>query len=211
MLGSRRDGQDNLAGELSHPIVLPRVPVAYIGLLSRFRNGGQFPESAKAQGGHLLFILSGPEPQRTLLEDKIIDDVSHYPGTATIVRGLPSSLSTIPSTGMIKVFNHLPAAELRQEIEKAEFVISRCGYSTVMDLVAVQKGVLIPPGRQAGISGCTFHRRHIAFTTEQKKFSLPRILEEVKGFNYKIQSSAAKGELKHAIQNLLSKLQRQPN
>jgi UDP-N-acetylglucosamine transferase subunit ALG13 len=208
------DGQHNLSGELSHPTVLPRVPVTYIGPLSRFRNGGLLPESVKAQSGQLLFILSGPEPQRTLLEDKIIDDVSHYPGTATIVRGLPSSLSTIPSTGMIKVFNHLSADELRQEIEKAELVISRCGYSTVMDLVALQKkAILIPtPGQtEQEYLGAHLHRQHIAFTVAQKEFSLPRILEEVKGFNYKIQSSTAKGQLKHAIQNFLSKLQRQPN
>lgn len=204
------DGQDNLAGELSHPTVLPRVPVTYIGLLSRFQTGEQFPESAKVQGGHLLFILSGPEPQRTLLEDKIIEDVSHYPGTATIIRGLPSSLSTIPSTGMIKVFNHLSADELGQEIGKAELVISRCGYSTVMDLVAMQKkAILIPtPGQTEQEYLATYlHRQQMAFTIAQKEFSLSRILEEVKGFDYKVQASTGEGKLKHAIQNFLSKLQ----
>ena len=207
------DGPDNLAGELSHPAVLPRIPVTYIGLLSRFQTGGQFGESAKAQHGHLLFILSGPEPQRTLLEDKIIDDVSHYPGTATIIRGLPSSLSTIPSTGMIKVFNHLPADELMQEMEKAELVISRCGYSTVMDLMALQKkAILIPtPGQtEQEYLAAHLHRQHIAFTIAQKDFSLPRILEKVKGFNYKVQSSAGDHKLKGAIQNFLSKVEPWP-
>ena len=200
------DGQNNLAGELSHPSAVPTIPLTYVGLLSRFQtllSAG----SSQVKHGHLLFILSGPEPQRALLEDKIINDVSHYPGTATIIRGLPSSLSTIPSTGMIKVYNHLSAHELRQEIERAEWVISRCGYSTVMDLVALQKrAILIPtPGQtEQEYLAAYLHRKHIAFTAAQKNFSLPGILVEAKEFNYEVQTSAAEGKLKLAIQNFLS-------
>jgi UDP-N-acetylglucosamine transferase subunit ALG13 len=201
------DGPNNLAGELSHPMVLPKVPITYIGPLSRFHPQEQFSSFAKPQRDHLLFILSGPEPQRTLLEDKIINDASHYPGTATIVRGLPSSLSAIPSTRMIKVFNHLPANELRQEIENAEVVISRSGYSTIMDIVPLgKKAILIPtPGQtEQEYLAAYLQQQHKAFTIAQKDFSLPTILEEVKLFHYKI-STPPESKLKHAIQNLLSK------
>jgi len=137
-------GENNLAGELSHPEKKPSIPVRYLGLLSRFKETGPGERE-----GHLLFILSGPEPQRTILEDKIVNEMSHYSGTATIIRGLPSSLSIIPSTGMIKFYNHLPADELNEEMEKADWVISRCGYSTVMDIVKMRKkSILIPtPGQ----------------------------------------------------------------
>ena len=204
------DEQGNLAGELSHPAVLPKVPVTYIGILSRFQTVGQFAEVPKTQRGHLLFILSGPDPQRTLLEDKIINDVSHYPGTATIVRGLPSSLSTIPSTGMIKVFNHLPVDELRQEISKAELVIGRCGYSTVMDIAALQKkAIFVPtPGQtEQEYLAAYLRKQHLAFTIDQNNFSLPGILEEVKDFKYNLQASTGDGKLKSAIQKFTSKLQ----
>jgi glycosyl transferase family 28 len=201
------DGPDNLAGHLSHPAVLPKIPVTYIGLLSRFQVGESLPEFRKPQNGHLLFILSGPEPQRTLLEDKIIDGASHYPGTATIVRGLPSSLSAIPSSRMIRVFNHLPASELRQEIESAEVVIGRCGYSTIMDLVSLRKkAILIPtPGQtEQEYLAAYLHQQHIAFTVAQKDFFLPGILEAAKQFHYHVQAFPG-GQVKHAIQNLLSK------
>jgi predicted glycosyltransferase len=203
------DGYYSLSGELAHPTVLPRIPVTYIGLLSRFQKSDQLPESDTPQVGHLLFILSGPEPQRAILEDKIINDVSHYPGTATIVRGLPSSLSTIPSTGMIKVFNHLPTDALRQEIEKAELVISRCGYSTIMDLVALRKkAILIPtPGQtEQEYLAAYLEGQNIAFTIAQKDFSLPEVLRQVKQFNYQLQASAEDGRLKLTIQNFLSNL-----
>ena len=90
-------GENNLAGELSHPAVKPRVDLRYIDPVSRFEK----KEAAEIKD-RLLFILSGPEPQRSILENKIIDEISHYPGTAAIIRGLPSSQSVIPSTGMIK-------------------------------------------------------------------------------------------------------------
>jgi UDP-N-acetylglucosamine:LPS N-acetylglucosamine transferase len=142
-----------------------------------------------------------------LLEDKIINDASHYPGTATIVRGLPSSLSAIPSTRMIKVFNHLPANELRQEMERAEVVISRCGYSTIMDIVALRKkAILIPTPAQTEQEylAAYLHGQRLAFTVAQRDFSLPRILKEAKEFDYKI-STLPGSKLKHAIQDLLSK------
>jgi len=199
-------GLGNLAGELSHPTALPKIPVTYIGFLSRFQIQDLSSENPTPHPGHLLFILSGPEPQRTLLENKIINDASHYPGTATIVRGLPSSLSVIPSTRMIKVFNHLPANELRQEMESAEVVISRCGYSTIMDIAALRKkAILVPtPGQpEQEYLAAYLHGQHLAFTVAQKDFSLPGILEEAKEFNYKM-STFPGSKLKHAIQHLLS-------
>jgi glycosyl transferase family 28 len=202
------EGSDNLAGELSHPSVLPKIPVTYIGLLSRFKIYDPFTEFPGSQSGHLLFLLSGPEPPRSLLEDKVINDASHYPGTATIVRGLPSSLSAIPSTRMIKVFNHLPSNELRQEIQSAEMVISRCGYSTAMDLVSLgKKAILIPtPGQtEQEYLAAYLHGQRIAFTVAQKDFSLPGVLEKAKQFHYRV-PTFPEGKLKEAIQSLLSKL-----
>jgi hypothetical protein len=81
----------------------------------------------------LLILLSGPEPQRSILENKIIAEIAHYNGTATIVRGLPGNPSLVPSTNMIKFYNHLPADELETVMQEAEYVISRSGYSTIMD------------------------------------------------------------------------------
>ena len=65
-------GENNLAGELSHPFSQPKTATKYIGILSRFEK-----KESKEVNDHLLFILSGPEPQRTVLENKIINEISH--------------------------------------------------------------------------------------------------------------------------------------
>lgn len=193
-------GEDNLAGELSHPQIKPATPIKYIGPISRFEYDTPLGPPAPVRTGdggtdHLLFILSGPEPQRTVLENKIINEISHYEGTATIVRGLPTSLSIIPSSNMIKFYNHLSAQELSNEIQKADWVISRCGYSTVMDLVKLQKKmIMIPTPGQTEQEYLAKHLRQkqIAFTVQQKEFSLNMVLQEAKKFKYRLFSGKSK-------------------
>jgi len=197
-------GENNLAGELSHPAIKPGVEIKYIYPLSRFEKREQ-----QELKDRLLFILSGPEPQRTILENKIINDISHYPGTAAIVRGLPSTQSVIPSTGMIKFYNHLSAIELNEEVEKADWVISRPGYSTIMDLAKLQKkSILIPtPGQsEQEYLAKTLWQKKIAFSVEQKQFSLNRALHEAKKFNYKFQSPGYSNALQIAVKRFLESI-----
>ena len=195
------EGENNLAGELSHPEKKPDVPVCYIGLLSRF-----VKKEIIERKNHLVVILSGPEPQRTLLEEKIINDISHYNGTATIVRGLPGSSSLIPSTNMIQFYNHLSADELNKAMQEAEYVISRSGYSTVMDVMALQKkSILIPtPGQtEQEYLGSYLMEKGIAICAEQKDFLLNNLLATARGFNYNLPVIDNDSLLKKTIETFL--------
>ena len=138
------ENENGLAGQLSHPALLPSIPVHYLGILSRLKK-----LDMEEKKRHLFISLSGPEPQRSSFEEKIIQAIAHYNGTATIVRGLPGEAVLIPSTNDILFFNHLPSDELNKEMQKAEYVISRSGYSTVMDIVTLgKKSILIAtPGQ----------------------------------------------------------------
>jgi len=204
-------GENNLAGELSHPLVTPMIPVKYIGLLSRFddfANSFTLPLSDEGNN-HLLFILSGPEPQRSILEDKIVNEVSHYSHTATIVRGLPLSLSVIPSTGMIKFYNHLPALELSEEIAKAEWVIGRSGYSTVMDLVKTKKkSILIPtPGQtEQEYLARHLHQNQIALCIDQNNFLLESAIESAKSFQYHFPDMRGQNQIEATVYGFLKGL-----
>jgi predicted glycosyltransferase len=200
-------GKLNLAGELSHPAVKPNLPVKYIGLLSRFeKNVASSPFIRNKDKDHLLLILSGPEPQRSILEDKIIDEISHYNGTATVVRGLPASLSIVPSTGMIRFYNHLSAKELNEEMEKADWVIGRCGYSTVMDLVKLQKkSILVPtPGQtEQEYLAKYLEQKRIAMYVDQSNFSIGAILSNANSFDYQIPDLHSSDHLKQAVRDFL--------
>ncbi len=172
--------------------------------MSRFRITNE-----PVKNNHLLIILSGPEPQRSILENKIIQEIAHYPSTATIVRGLPGSDSLIPSTGMIKFYNHLPADELNKEMEQAEYIISRSGYSTVMDLVKLKKkSILIPtPGQtEQEYLADYLSKKQIAFCVQQKDFSLTTSIKNASQFSYQLPSLDSGQLLEPAISRLISSL-----
>ena len=182
--------ENNLAGELSHPQKKPSVPVKYIGPLSRFEETDN--NESRRNKNHLLIILSGPEPQRTILENKVINDIVHYPASATVVRGLPGSANIIPSTNMIRFYNHLPAHELKKEMIAADYIISRSGYSTIMDLTRFhKKSILIPtPGQteQEYLAGHLM-KNNIFYTADQKGLDIQQAIKEAASFPFNIPGS----------------------
>lgn len=198
------DNANGVAGELSHPFKLPSIPCHYIGLLSRLKSN-KVPE----RKNHLFISLSGPEPQRTVLENIIINDIVTYKGTATIVRGLPGHAKLILSTNDIKFYNHLPTEEYNKEMEMAEYVISRSGYSTVMDILSLRKkSILIPtPGQtEQEYLGKYLMQKKIAFNVVQKKFSLDTALQNAKSFEYFIRYNIDSSALSNAVSSFLEKL-----
>ena len=208
------DNKNNLAGELSHPPIKPTIPVHYIGLLSRFEKKESFDTTSNAglrteKKNHLLIILSGPEPQRSMLEEKIIGDIAHYSGTATVVRGLPGEDSLIPSTNMIKFYNHLSGDELNNEMLEAEYIISRSGYSTVMDIIKLQKkSILIPtPGQteQEYLGKYLMGKGFIIYLT-QKEFSLSKALHIAADHNYTFPSINTSPDLTKIIASFLLRI-----
>lgn len=174
------ESSNNLAGELSHPAQLPRVPVKYIGGLSRFKYG--------VQNTHydVLIILSGPEPQRSVLENIVIKQLTGYQGKAALVRGLPGKATSISLPG-VDVFDHLPAANLCTIITGSKLIISRSGYTTVMDLIALRKkSILIPtPGQsEQEYLGKYLMQKKLCVCIEQHAFSLHNALQRAAGFEY---------------------------
>lgn len=187
-------GEGNLAGELSHPVALPDLPVRFIGPLTRFSVQPQTTE-----GNYLLLLLSGPEPQRSLLENRLLQDLEDYTEPVVLVRGLPGEAESISVAANVTVYNYLPAASLETVILGASLVVARCGYSTVMDLAALKKrSILVPTPGQTEQEHLAAHlmKANFAFCVEQKKFSLRKVLSLAAAFRY--QPFAAEGE------NLLS-------
>lgn len=138
------DNQFNIAGTLSHPHRMPHIPVHYIGPLSRFQ-----PATAPVEESSFtykwLFLLSGPEPQRTLLEKKLLEIASQIPGSVFLLRAKPGATHLPAAPSNCTVANHLPTHEMQQLIQKCEFVLSRSGYTTVMEMLALQKKTLLIP------------------------------------------------------------------
>ncbi len=132
-----------LSGNLSKSKKL-NIAKQFLGPLSRWRLGA----SSNIAVDGVLIILSGPEPQRTALEKLVVRQAKAYRINITIVRAKPME-PNIPEDDYVRYFNHLSSEELKQLVLKSEVVISRAGYSSIMDFVALKKhAILIPtPGQ----------------------------------------------------------------
>lgn len=154
-----------LAGALSHPAVLPKKPITYIGLLNRLE---QLENVVPAFD--FLVLLSGPEPQRTILETKLLAALSVMECTFLLARGLPSEkeIPAAPANGTI--VNHLPKKEMIAAVSRARFLIARSGYTTVMEILGCgKKAILIPtPGQtEQELLAKMLMRQRLAYCFEQ--------------------------------------------
>lgn len=137
--------ENNLSGDLSHRRTIPSK-VKYIGLLSRF----SLNEVVLPLKRQILVLLSGPEPQRTILEEKLKQQLLELDYTTLIVRGVvEEEQKGVSLSEKVEIINYLKSEQLRTEILTSELVICRSGYSSLMDLVSLgKKALLIPtPGQ----------------------------------------------------------------
>lgn len=135
--------EPSLAGKLAQQTTLKNRH--YIGPLSRMSR-----VIKKATKQDVIAVLSGPEPQRTYLEEQIIRQAKELPYQFLIVGGKPKTMQKKQLTANIQWQSFMNAEALQLAIAESNIVLARSGYSTVMDLVAMgcQRVLLIPtPGQ----------------------------------------------------------------
>lgn len=197
-------GKDTLAGILSNPDKLPAIPVQYLGGLSRFTACKTSTASID-----LLIILSGPEPQRSLFEKLLLKALKHQPGKTVLVRGLPESGHS-KSTENVTIYNHAPASLLNALICDSGLVISRSGYTTVMDLLKLgKKSILVPTPGQAEQEYIAehLHKEHLAYSVTQAEFSLPKALAAAQAFDYR-QTTLSMEQYKKAVGDMIEPIKK---
>jgi len=132
------EGNENISGDLSHKYSLPSN-AEFIGPLSRFNDS-----TAHQIENDLCIILSGPEPARTALEEKVFSLLENYSGKCIVILGRPGHEHP-SSNEHTKVYAHLNSDTLEKAILSSHFVICRAGYSSIMDLITLKKNALLIP------------------------------------------------------------------
>ena len=184
-------GLPNVAGVLSHPEKLPSIPLRYMGLLCRFRQ-----QSLPVVYDYCI-ILSGPEPQRSLLETKILSGIAEVKGKVLLVRGKPGTRELPQVPAHVTVYNHLPTDKMQEAILQSAYIVSRSGYTTVMELLSLQKrSILIPtPGQtEQEYLAERLHEQRACFTVSQELFDCARHFEMCRNFHYQLQEYETFGQ-----------------
>ncbi|MFK7113172.1 glycosyltransferase [Flavobacterium oreochromis] len=135
-------GNDNLTGNLGH-LKKPIQNVSYLGPISRFK---KLDLEIKYD---IMVILSGPEPQRTLLEKKLITELTNYNGSILFIKGEVNSQQKISTEGFFTFYNFMNTEQLEIAFNTSKLIICRSGYTTIMDLAYLgKKAFFIPtPGQ----------------------------------------------------------------
>ncbi|GEL10061.1 conserved hypothetical protein [Flavobacterium glycines] len=132
------EGEINLAGELSH-LKNPDLNIKYIGPLSRMH----YKKTEKKYD--LMILLSGPEPQRGMLEEKLKKEILNYNGKVLFIKGIIEKEQKKEQLDNITFYNFMHSRQLEQALNESDIILCRSGYTSIMDLAKLNKKAFFIP------------------------------------------------------------------
>ncbi len=193
--------ENNLAGTLSHPTLMPKVPTTYIGAVTRLHN---YQTEIKYT---CAVILSGPEPQRTILENKIVAQLKNVNYKTILIRGLPNEYKELEiSNNYCTIVNYAGVEDLNKIILQSECIISRSGYTSIMDLFLLQKKcIFIPTPAQSEQEYLATYlaKKNYCITYTQNEFNIKEALIKANAFNFVLFKKEEENLLEQNISKLL--------
>jgi hypothetical protein len=203
-----------LSGNLAHAYP-PGAEIRLIGPLSRFACRERIPDAfsyPELNGAvpRVVAVLSGPEPQRSLLEALLLDQTQDFADPVWIVRGLAGE-KKVEALGRTTRISYMDAADLHRLYAKALVVISRPGYSSLMDYQALglKQLILVPtPGQtEQEYLASELARKGIAAVFSQRDFQLGEAIRQVERYQGFLPiSRKSPGLLRQAVDELLAQI-----
>lgn len=176
------DGQQTLSGRLSHDLCFwSRDELYYAGQLSTIRPA-ELPQDVA-----VFISLSGPEPQRTVLEEIIRQQVAsiEHMGKIVVTLGKPEAANKETLGQNVECFSFLPSERQQEMMNRARLVVSRSGYTTVMELAELgRRALYIPtPGQTEQEYLSRYYEEHGMYhSVSQYKLDLVRDVEAASRF-----------------------------
>lgn len=194
----------NLTGKLSHKQKLS-AKYHFIGVLSQFQKKEQIKKQFK---NDILIILSGPEPQKTIFFNKILKQLKHTNKKVLIVAAKPEK-DFSKTNSNIKIISHLLRNEMENAILNSKIIISRAGYTTIMDLVKLQKkAILIPTPSQTEQEYLAEHlnNMNLFIFKEQNNFLIEEAINDLNSVkaDFFIFNNLSKDNFTEIINNIFS-------
>jgi uncharacterized protein (TIGR00661 family) len=177
----------NIAGNLVNTNQLPKLPVWYMNCLSRLQDLVQATMELNENKLKFLGIISGPAPQREIFENILWNEGNDLNYPFVIVAGVPENKMYNKITARGSLYHHLSGTALAEQINNAEYIICRGGYTTLMELIPFKKKlILIPtPGQtEQEYLASYWQEKKWAIYFSQENFNLLNALNTAKNFEY---------------------------
>lgn len=165
---------DGLSGDLAHNLkFLSNQRISYIGILSGVRRQ-DLPQDIDC-----YVSVSGPEPQRTILEETILDQIEDVEGRVIVSLGKPEHAGKSWTRHGVTVHSYVNRQQQEHLMNRARTIVSRSGYTTMMELAELgRRALFIPtPGQTEQEYLAEYHARHgTYYSVRQSRLDLPRDL-----------------------------------
>lgn len=164
-----------LAGVLSHgkPV---HPDVRYAGIITRMQHYEMEPEYDVA------VVLSGPEPQRSILEQLLLEQAIEMPHKFIIVQGQTHTKKHYYAADDVEVVSYLTTKDLNDVLMSSKVLVCRSGYSSIMDLAGLnKKAIVIPtPGQtEQEYLAASLAEQHLFVTQKQNAINLDQGIRQL--------------------------------
>ncbi len=180
-------GAQNLSGILGNPNKKPSTPIWYMNLLSRLQAFVTNSKQDQAPENLFLAIVSGPEPQRSIFQELLWKEGNQLNKPFQIIAGTANQPENQAISATGSIIPHLGGAALAHAIQNCTYIISRGGYTSLMELIPFgKKLILVPtPGQTEQVYlAKRWQENGWAITFDQTEFHLEAALKAAAQFNY---------------------------
>jgi uncharacterized protein (TIGR00661 family) len=135
-----------------------------------------------------MVVLSGPEPQRSMLEFKLLKEFEGFLGSLLFVKGTVEDEQIKTEKDNTVIYNFMTSELLEKALNESELIVSRSGYTTIMDLAKLnKKAFFIPtPGQfEQEYLAKRLTEQGMAPNCHQDNFTLEslKVVDDYKGLN----------------------------
>lgn len=138
-------GPTALAGKLSRAETeATRSRAYYAGILTSTK------KQDVAEDLDYLFLISGPEPQRSQLEKILLPKIQELNGSSVVLLGSPNGGKHPAGSDRCRILSYATTQEKESLMNRAKFIVCRSGYTSMMELAELRKrrALFIPtPGQ----------------------------------------------------------------
>jgi UDP-N-acetylglucosamine transferase subunit ALG13 len=201
------EGDPNLSGILGNPILKPSVPLWYMNCLSRLKDYATSPVDGQQATDLFLGIVSGPEPQRSIFQALLWVEGNRLHQPFKLIAGTAGKPNNHAVSEFGSIVPHLGGPDLVKAIENAKYIICRGGYTSLMELIPLNKPlILVPtPGQtEQEYLAKRWQEKGWAIAYDQSVFHLETALE--KAANFKYQPIPFKSFTKEALEATLKQV-----
>ncbi len=181
-------GNQNLSGILGNPVLKPKVPLWYMNCLSRLKDFAVDPIKTPQPTLLFLGIVSGPEPQRTIFQEILWNEGLQLQQPFQIIAGTAHHPLNRVTSEKGSILPHLGGPDLAKAIQNATYIISRGGYTSLMELIPFgKKLILVPtPGQtEQEYLAKRWQENGWAIAYDQTVFNLNTAIKDANSFNFK--------------------------